>query len=322
MPGRLLFLGIMSALAAHAQAQEPITLKGHAGWIGAVAFAPDSRTLAIGAGDGSVSLWDVMRAEKIAHLKGHDDAVAALAWSPDGGQLVSGGHDHVAILHSINRDPKKLGPHHVLRGHTGAVLSVALPVPGQRLYTGSIDGSIREWDIETRRSLRVERQHSSWVNGLAADQKGALLASASSDQSLQVRRLDSWDVIRGFQVKEGEIRAVAIAPDARFVAAGIRYGGIRVWDLASGREVAALKAHAGETWAVAFTPNGKTLVSAGGDWNKPGEVRLWEVGSWKERLKLQHTGEVLSLSVSPDGRWLAAGSWDRTVRIWNLPATE
>ena len=64
---------------------------------------------------------------------------------------------------------------------------------------------------------------------------------------------------------------------------------------------------------------GDVDATGGGDWDRPGEVRLWDVGAWRERDVLKHTGEVLCLAVSPDGKLLAAGSWDRTVKVWELP---
>jgi len=318
MPSRSIAIGIVLLLATCTWSQEPTTLRGHGGWVGAVAFPPDSRRLAIGASDGSVSIWDMMLREKTVALQGHADAVAALAFSTDGLLLASGGHDRVAILHGLGRDPKLVGRHQVLRAHTGAVLSVALSPNGKRLFTGSIDGTVREWNTDTGSVSKVLGDHTSWINGLAIDRRDTLLASASSDNSLRLQRMGSFEELHTFRVKDGEIRAGAFAPNRKMVAAGIRYGGVRVWDVEEKKEVAALTAHAGETWAVAFTPDGKLLASGGGDWNKPGEIRLWEVGTWRERATLQHTGEVLCLAVAPDGRSLAAGSWDRTVRIWDL----
>jgi WD40 repeat protein len=78
------------------------------------------------------------------------------------------------------------------------------------------------------------------------------------------------------------------------------------------------EAHDGEAWAVCFTPDGKTLVSGGGDWGKPGTVKLWDTKTWKARATLAHKGEVLCVAASPDGKWLAAGGADRTVRLWRL----
>ena len=79
-----------------------------------------------------------------------------------------------------------------------------------------------------------------------------------------------------------------------------------------------MRGHTGSTWPVVFAPDGKTLATGGGDWNQPGEVRLWDTSTWRERARLKHTDEVLCVAIAPDGKTLAAGSWDRTVKVWDL----
>ena len=173
-------------------------------------------------------------------------------------------------------------------------------------------------EIGEARIVNRVQHHTTWVNGLTIDKSGEWIASAGSDNTVRLWRAKTLEEIHTFRVKEGEVRSVAIAPDRKMIAAGIRYGGLRVWDAESKKEIASLSAHIGETWAVAFTPDGKMLASGGGDWNKPGEVRLWDTSTWKERATLKHTGEVLCLAISSDGHSLAAGSWDRRVKIWDL----
>ncbi len=112
------------------------------------------------------------------------------------------------------------------------------------------------------------------------------------------------------------MRCVAVSPDGRAVAAGLRYGLVKVWDAETGKERASFKAHGGETWAVAFAAGGKGLFSGGGDWKQPGEVIEWDAATWKPRRTLRHSGEVLCLAVARDGT-IVAGGWDGNVRIWN-----
>jgi WD40 repeat protein len=198
------------------------------------------------------------------------------------------------------------------------VRALAVTPDGKFMYLGDFKGGIEQIEISEARYINRVTRHTSWVNGLAMDKSGELLASAASDNTVRLWQPKTLEEVHAFQVKEGEVRSAAISPGRKLVAAGIRYGGVRVWDLETKKEIVSLIAHSGETWAVAFTPDGKTLASGGGDWNKPGEVRLWDGGTWKERATLKHTGEVLCLAISPDGHWLAAGSWDRTVKVWDL----
>ena len=69
-------------------------------------------------------------------------------------------------------------------------------------------------------------------------------------------------------------------------------------------------------WGTAFTPDGKTLVTGGGEWNRPGDVKLKQKAG-NERADLKHSGEVLCVAISRDGKRLAAGAWDGAVRVWD-----
>jgi hypothetical protein len=99
---------------------------------------------------------------------------------------------------------------------------------------------------------------------------------------------------------------------------GNRYGTVRVWDVGSRKEVKTLAGHASDVWAIAFSPDRKTLAAADTDWKKPSKIKLWDTTTWKERGSLSCPGEILCLAYSPKGDWLAAGSWDKTVRLFAL----
>ena len=317
MRNHLIIFGIMFLLATGVGADEPITLKDFGGWVGAVAFSPDSHKLAVGVSDGGVSIWDANRGQKVDATPGLR-AVAALAFTADGATLVRGCHSPVMAMTYLNRDQTKIQGVIFRPGVDGPLLALALSPNGKVVYAGHFKGAIGQYEIDDHRFVDSKKAHTSWVNSLAIDRSGTLLASGSSDNTVRLWDPNTLKDLHIFRVKEGEVRAVAISPDKKWIAAGIRYGWVRVWTLEDKKEVVTLKAHEGETSGVAFTPDGKTLASGGGDWNKPGEVRLWDVDSWKERATLKHTGEVLCLAISPDGGYLAAGSWDRTVKIWKL----
>ena len=117
------------------------------------------------------------------------------------------------------------------------------------------------------------------------------------------------------------MRSVAVSPDSKTIAAGLRYGMVKVWDVESRKEKS-FKGHSSDVWGVAFAPDGKTLASGDGDWNKPGEVKLWDLTTDKERRTLKHSSEVLCLAISRDGQHMAAGGWDGTVALWKMDGAD
>ena len=313
---RAFIFAICVVAAASAWGEEPDWEFRHGGWVGGVAFDAKSSQLATASADKTVRLYDLHGGDELAKFEGHEDIVTSVAISSDGAMLATGSFDHDARLWDLHSQRTL----HRLSGHRGAVMSVAFAPDGSLLATGSIDGTVKLWDVKTGRLRATLVGHQSWVNSVAFLPDGALLVTGSSDGSIRL-----WNVIdarekSSIRATKAEVRSVAISPDGRSLAVGIRYGQVQVWDLPALKPRWQIDGHKSDVWSVAFDADGKTLVSANGDWNEPGEIKFWHSESGRPLRTLRHYSEVLSVAVSPNGRYLAAGGADKFANVWDLAA--
>ncbi|WP_412078658.1 helix-turn-helix domain-containing protein [Streptomyces xanthophaeus] len=156
--------------------------------------------------------------------------------------------------------------------------------------------------------------HGGPVNAVAFAPDSQLLATASSDGTVTLRRVADRVRTATFTLP-GRVRSVVFSPDGRMLAATATDGAVRLWQVADPRTAAELPASTAGARALAFSPDGRTLASAGAD----GTIRLWETaGDHRAVATLTgHTGRVNALAYAPDGRTLVSAGADRAVRLWD-----
>jgi WD40 repeat protein len=211
----------------------------------------------------------------------------------------------------------------------GKLDAIAFSPDGSTLATASGDSrSVTLWDVASGEARATLADHRGPIWSVAFSPDGKTLAAASGKVPAVAQAADAGQF---GEIKLGDlsrrvpkprvslgghgcgIAAVAFSPDGMTLASGGFDRSVKLWNVATGQEWAALAEHEGWVAAVAFSPDGKTLATGSHDHS----VKLWDAVTGYELTTLRgHTGNVYSVAFSPDGAMLASGSLDGSVRIW------
>jgi len=206
-----------------------------------------------------------------------------------------------------------------LNGHANIVWCVAVNPDGQTLASGSEDGTIRVWNLDTGRMLRKLDGHTGGVYTVAICPDRQTLLSGSADGNIRMWNLLSGALLHVFTGPSGwtaNVTSFAVSPDGRLLASGSRDKTIKFWNLTTGMMLRPLVGHTDTVWSVAFSPHdGQLLASSGADHT----VRLWNLrtGMLIRSFSTQ-TASVHSVVFSPNGQLLVYGEGDQNIQFWNL----
>ena len=165
---------------------------------------------------------------------------------------------------------------------------------------------------------RELRGHTADVWGADFSPDGKILATGSSDNTIQLWDLATGETIHIFSSDKSGFEEIAFSPDGKtMVAAGGTNKTAHLVDVASGQTVKLLSGHSAAVVDVAFSPDGKYLVTASVD----STARIWDVATGQTLHVLTgHSDPITRMAVSPDGKYVVTGSADRTARLWDVAA--
>ena len=208
----------------------------------AMAFSPNGRYLVTGGGNGALQVWDAETGRKVGTLGTHDQDIRGVVFSRDGGHLATSSGDGEVKLWDVTRLDKEY-----LDGKPAPRHTIPARVPGPSL-------------------------------NMAFSPDGKRLAAGGEHNSIEVRDVETGNVLQTLPGHGGDVYTVAFSHDGRWIASGSEDSTVKVWDGRSGELVRSFRGHTSIVTSVAFSPDDRRLISGSRDHT----VKVWDLSKLGE----------------------------------------
>lgn len=309
------------------------TLTGHELWVETVAWSPDGKLVASGAGDTTVRVWNPDTGEQVQLLHDFNGGIAQVAWSPDS--------KYLALVANMPRNQVQIWDAATWsRVHAWTsqreVSSVAWSPDGRSLAVGtggqtlgnpSGESSLDVYDVSSGQA-QESLMFPTVIAGVAWAPNGQYIAFGTSMEQYTPDprgRVVLWEPAKGGGPSTGQntriwdnprddVLGLAWAPNSQTLATAGQGNTVLTWDIARTRITGSFGGFQDGVTDITWTPDGLRLAAGSRDRT----ARVWDVASGALLATLRHPDYVIALGWAPDSQRLVTGSADHNVRIWKV----
>ena len=326
----------------------------------AASFSPDGQYIAYSYAaneDSSIYIWNLNSNCLQYVLTGHESVTRSISFSHDGSSLVTASNDGTVRIWDISQGKCRK----TLRDDGKFMLSAVFSPDDSCIAAASYDKYVRIWSAVSGKLICKLEGHADIVTNVSFSPDGRMLASGSEDNTICIWDTNTWECKMVLKGHNRPVLSTAFSPDSQFLVSGSLDGTIRFWEMEEGQCLCVLKGHTDRANTVLFNPGGQLVISSSDDatirvWELLGDetksVSRDDVRCYRDsnissdgslsaeivgysticvRDKMSglilregngHTDDVCCVIFSPNDKYIASASLDKTVRIWDANTLE
>ena len=312
---------------------EGATARYGKGWINDIEFSPDANFISVAT---TIGVWtyDVHTGNAVNLFTGNMSGANAISYASNSNILAAAHWDRKVHLWDVSQ-PRPEAPHYTFDENPGPIYAVAISPNGRMVASGGTDrhhrgntesgGLIRIWDLQTK-ELRPILRYNATVSTIAFSPNSRWIAGGSRDGTVRVWDAGTGERIYEFTEDTEPIWKLEFSPDSKLLLSLSLDGTGRLIDLVPPRqELATFRQDRNAIYAASFSPNtdeGNYTIVTGSEDKK---VRFWPIDANRHddfspdgHPLVGHNDTVWTLAFSKDGKNIASGSLDGTVRLWDV----
>lgn len=285
------------------------TLLGHKSAVKSLVFSLDGKVLISGGSDSdpTIVLWSVRDGKEVRRWRAQPTGIDSMVLTKDGTSLVTSGEVTGINFWQWSKENEKA----FTIPHTTKILDMKITPDNQILVSASLEG-IRVWSIVPERPVYTMTAFGETSYAVAINPDGYTLATGNEQGKVKF-----WDIRIGkyqseFSPHKETVSALTYTPDGKKLITGSYDRTIKIWDASTRRLQHTLKGHTGVIRSILLHPNGRILATSSND-----GVRLWDIETGG-LISVIDAGKdwVSSIAFSKDGRFLAVGYYNGTIKLW------
>ncbi len=290
------------------------SLTDHNMYVFYVDFSPDGKFIASGSADKTVIIndcasWKVVKTFNESY---YDIWGIPVKFSPDNNYLVYGSYETLKIVSVRNNFIGITNTY----AHMKGIQSLDVSPNDQYIITAGVDSQLRVWSVPDLKPIANVKGHENEVWSTSISPDGKFAVSGGEDGFFKVWKFPSLELFNAVKYHQRSIEYVSISQGQKYILCASSDSTISVWKWGEyDAPYRVLTGHNGSVPVAIFSSDEKLVFSGGQD----DYIEVFDIDSGSMIYKIKaHNGDIMTLSLSPDGNYLASGSRDRTVNIWRI----